>query len=399
MPFTGFDTTWSVKPAASAPYLPDYDPDSASTGTMWATGEKTIDERISQGPSSADRRPRRNLKTVLELAQKRGMKVGDVSTAEITDATRRSSPRTSRCAAARARPTWPPARPRPRRPAASARSPSRRSTTRSTCCWAAAAAASPRRSPAVPTAARRWSESAQAKGYRYVTDADGLSTVAQRQQAAARPLHQQQHVAGVDRPGGLARQGQRAGACTEGVRPGERAEPGGDVAAGDRPARRQQPQRVLPAGRGCLDRQAGPRHQRLRSARRDGRLRPRDRRRARLPGAPPRHAGRGHRRSLPHQPDRGRGQRRGRDPDRVLDQPAEQGRADAQPHLRNRGLRRQRAAPAAPNTVSQQHTGAVVPVWASGPGCLACSGRTTTRTCSTSSAAEPAGRMAIMARG
>ena len=53
LPFTGFQTTWSVKPG-SAPYKPDYDPDSASTGTMWATGEKTIDERISQGPSSAD---------------------------------------------------------------------------------------------------------------------------------------------------------------------------------------------------------------------------------------------------------------------------------------------------------------------------------------------------------
>jgi len=87
MPFTGFDTTWSVKPAAAPPYLPDFDPDSASTGTMWATGQKTIDERISQGPSSAENVPGKNLTTVLELAQKRGMKVGDVSTAEITDAT------------------------------------------------------------------------------------------------------------------------------------------------------------------------------------------------------------------------------------------------------------------------------------------------------------------------
>jgi alkaline phosphatase len=87
MPFTGFDTTWSVKPGAGPSYLPDYDPDSASTGTMWATGQKTIDERISQGPSTAESVPGTNLKTVLELAQKRGMKVGDVSTAEITDAT------------------------------------------------------------------------------------------------------------------------------------------------------------------------------------------------------------------------------------------------------------------------------------------------------------------------
>lgn len=87
LPFTGFDTTWSVKPGAGPNYLPDYDPDSASTGTMWATGQKTIDERVSQGPSSAENVPGANLKTVLELAQKRGMKVGDVSTAEITDAT------------------------------------------------------------------------------------------------------------------------------------------------------------------------------------------------------------------------------------------------------------------------------------------------------------------------
>ena len=70
MPLTGFDTSWSVKPAAAAPYLPDYDPDSASTGTMWATGQKTLDERISQGPSSADNVPGENLTTVLEVAQR-----------------------------------------------------------------------------------------------------------------------------------------------------------------------------------------------------------------------------------------------------------------------------------------------------------------------------------------
>jgi alkaline phosphatase len=87
MAMTGFDTTWSVKPADKAPYLPDYDPDSASTGTEWATGQKTLDERISQGPSSGIAVPGRNLPTVLERAQQRGMKVGDVSTAEITDAT------------------------------------------------------------------------------------------------------------------------------------------------------------------------------------------------------------------------------------------------------------------------------------------------------------------------
>src|ERR1700760_4996423 len=87
MPFTGFDTTWSVKPGAGPTYLPDYDPDSASTGTAWATGQKTIDERISQGPSTGIEVPGKNLKTILEWAQQEGKKVGDVSTAEITDAT------------------------------------------------------------------------------------------------------------------------------------------------------------------------------------------------------------------------------------------------------------------------------------------------------------------------
>ncbi|MDX3005154.1 alkaline phosphatase [Kribbella solani] len=85
--YTGFDTTYSVKPAAKPPYLPDYDPDSASTGSSWATGKKTLDERISQGPSSAENVPGTNYQTLLELAQKRGQKVGDVSTAEVTDAT------------------------------------------------------------------------------------------------------------------------------------------------------------------------------------------------------------------------------------------------------------------------------------------------------------------------
>jgi alkaline phosphatase len=70
LPFTGFQTTWSVKPDGK----PDYDPDSASTGTMWATGEKTLDERISQGPSSAITVPGKNLTTVLERPE-----AGDVS--------------------------------------------------------------------------------------------------------------------------------------------------------------------------------------------------------------------------------------------------------------------------------------------------------------------------------
>jgi alkaline phosphatase len=83
LPVSGFQTHWSVKPDGK----PDYAPDSASTGTMWATGQKTIDERISQGPSAAETIPGKNLVTILEKAQKAGKKTGNVSTAEITDAT------------------------------------------------------------------------------------------------------------------------------------------------------------------------------------------------------------------------------------------------------------------------------------------------------------------------
>ena len=87
LPVTGFQTTWSLKPGAGPNYAPDYAPDSASTGTMWATGKKTIDERISQGPSTALNVPGQNLRTILEVFQSQGKRVGNVSTAEITDAT------------------------------------------------------------------------------------------------------------------------------------------------------------------------------------------------------------------------------------------------------------------------------------------------------------------------
>jgi hypothetical protein len=155
LPLTGFQTTWSVKPAASAPYKPDYDPDSASTGTMWATGVKTIDERISQGPSSAENVPGRNLRTILERAQRQGKRTGNVSTAEITDATPAMLDSHISLRGSQGPQTLRPAAPRrPRRRAGSARSPSRPSTTGSTSSWAAAARASSRRSPAARTTGR-----------------------------------------------------------------------------------------------------------------------------------------------------------------------------------------------------------------------------------------------------
>jgi alkaline phosphatase/streptomycin-6-phosphatase len=78
--FTGEYTTYAV--TESAPNLPDYVTDSAASGTGWATGIKTSNGRISTSAQSD-----RDLKTILEIAQERGYRTGDVTTAELTDAT------------------------------------------------------------------------------------------------------------------------------------------------------------------------------------------------------------------------------------------------------------------------------------------------------------------------
>jgi alkaline phosphatase len=52
------------------------------TATAWATGHKTSNGRIST--SAGDDR---DFPTILELAQQRGYRTGDVTTAELTDAT------------------------------------------------------------------------------------------------------------------------------------------------------------------------------------------------------------------------------------------------------------------------------------------------------------------------
>jgi alkaline phosphatase len=78
--FTGEVTTWAVSEAN--PSHPDYVIDSAASGTAWATGSKTSNNRISTTAGTDQ-----DLKTILEFAQGRGWGTGDVSTAEITDAT------------------------------------------------------------------------------------------------------------------------------------------------------------------------------------------------------------------------------------------------------------------------------------------------------------------------
>jgi alkaline phosphatase/streptomycin-6-phosphatase len=83
LPFTGEYTTYALQ--ESNPSLIDYVTDSAASGTGWATGFKTSNGRISSVAGTGDSVT--HLATILELAQRAGYKTGNVSTAEITDAT------------------------------------------------------------------------------------------------------------------------------------------------------------------------------------------------------------------------------------------------------------------------------------------------------------------------
>jgi alkaline phosphatase len=80
LPFTGTVTTYALQ--EGDPSKPDYVTDSAAGGTAWATGKKTSHGRISTS-AKADQ----PLKTILELAKEQGYSTGNISTAELTDAT------------------------------------------------------------------------------------------------------------------------------------------------------------------------------------------------------------------------------------------------------------------------------------------------------------------------
>ena len=80
LPFTGQVTTYSVR--EDNPSKPDYTSESASTATAWSTGRKTSDGRISTSPGTDV-----DLRTILELAQREGLRTGNVTTSELTDAT------------------------------------------------------------------------------------------------------------------------------------------------------------------------------------------------------------------------------------------------------------------------------------------------------------------------
>ncbi|MEC3976694.1 alkaline phosphatase [Amycolatopsis sp. H20-H5] len=79
LPLTGDYTTYAVE--KNNPAKPDYVTDSAASGTGWATGVKTYNGAISV---DAYGNP---VPTILELAQRGGLRTGDVTTAEVQDAT------------------------------------------------------------------------------------------------------------------------------------------------------------------------------------------------------------------------------------------------------------------------------------------------------------------------
>lgn len=82
LPLTGQYTTYSLHPEGDAHAgKPDYDPDSAATGTAWSTGTKSYD-----GAISVDIHGNPHV-TLLELAKASGLNTGNVSTAELQDAT------------------------------------------------------------------------------------------------------------------------------------------------------------------------------------------------------------------------------------------------------------------------------------------------------------------------
>ncbi|HWD02613.1 MAG TPA: alkaline phosphatase [Amycolatopsis sp.] len=79
LPLTGDYTTYAVE--RNNPGKPDYVTDSAASGTGWATGTKTYNGAISV---DAYGNP---VPTILELAKRAGLRTGDVTTAEVQDAT------------------------------------------------------------------------------------------------------------------------------------------------------------------------------------------------------------------------------------------------------------------------------------------------------------------------
>ena len=84
-PAVGQVSTYAVQPKSAQPgqpgFAPNYVTDSASSATAWSSGVKTYNAALGVDPNGAV------VPTLMELAKKAGLHTGNVSTAEITDAT------------------------------------------------------------------------------------------------------------------------------------------------------------------------------------------------------------------------------------------------------------------------------------------------------------------------
>lgn len=87
LPSTGAMTTHGLEYGPGPDYAIAYVSDSAATASAWSTGRKTVPDRLSQGPSTSAEVPGEDYETVLERFRAAGKLTGNVSTAEITDAT------------------------------------------------------------------------------------------------------------------------------------------------------------------------------------------------------------------------------------------------------------------------------------------------------------------------
>ncbi len=357
LPFTGSVTTWNLTPGPGPEYLPNYVPDSAPTGTAWSTGKKTIDARLSQGPQRGEAVPGSNegYTTTFEIAKRRGMRVGNVTTSEYSDAT----------------------------PAAPSSHISQRrcqgpEDTRTSCPTESKGAgglgsiveqqADHELDVNLGGGRARWEQTlddgsgtvldyAEAKGFRVLDNAEDLAAVSSLRRGPILGLFNAGNMtteyAPLDR-GADARRG-RPGrtAARSGNRPANEPSLPAMTVEGDQPARAQQPQGLLPPGRGCLDRQARPRVRRVRADRRDARLRPGRGRRARVPGGQPGDARGRDRRPRAHKPDR-----RGRDRSRPAS--TRRSRRPTAPRSASPTARARRRP-------ARRHTGARIPVMAIGP--------------------------------
>ena len=121
MPVGGPGPTYAVQKRSGQPGEPDFEPeyvtDSASSATAWASGVKTYNNALGVDAKGSV------VPTMMELAKQAGYRTGNVSTAEITDATPAAQVSHVLPAAARARTTPPPAARTPRSPGRRCRRP------------------------------------------------------------------------------------------------------------------------------------------------------------------------------------------------------------------------------------------------------------------------------------